>query len=310
MNRKVVIALGGNALGKTNDEQINLVKNTSCKIVDIIEKGYDVIVTHGNGPQVGMISSSLEDVSMPFPECGAMSTGYIGYHLSQAIDNELRKRKVSKTCVSVVTQVVVDKDDSAFDNPTKPIGGFYSKEDAFLLSKSKGYVMKEDAGRGYRRVVASPYPKKIVELDVINELVCNNVVIACGGGGIPVISNNGILSGIDAVIDKDLTSALLAKSINADVLLILTAIDKVCINFNKPNQKELDDISLDEAYSYIETGEFADGSMLPKVKACLEFVKNTNKKAIITSLEKAVDGLDGKSGTLICSSKEEKENGR
>lgn len=306
MRRRVVIALGGNALGKNNEEQILLVKSTSKKIVDIIERGYDVVITHGNGPQVGMISSCTEKDGIPFPECGAMSVGYIGYHLSQAIDNELRNRNINKKCVSVVTQVIVDKNDSAFDNPTKPIGNFYSKEDAVLLSDSKGYVMKEDAFRGYRRVVASPVPKEIVELDVIDSLsLAGNVVIACGGGGIPVVCDSNLLSGVDAVIDKDLTSGLLADKIKADFLLILTSIDKVCINFNKSNEKKLDVLSLDDANYYISNGEFAEGSMLPKIKACLKFVKNTNNNAVITSLDEALNGLDGKSGTLICSSKED-----
>ena len=306
MKKKVVIALGGNALGKTNEEQIKLVKSTAIKIVDIISNGYDVVITHGNGPQVGMISSSLEGNAIPFSECGAMSEGYIGYHLSQAIVNELRTRGINKSCVSVLTQVVVDKDDTAFDNPTKPIGNFYSKEDASLLSDSKGYIMKEDAGRGYRRVVASPKPLEIVEFESINELISfGHIVIACGGGGIPVVLEDDKFVGVDAVIDKDLTSALLAEKIDADYLLILTGIDKVCINFDGPDEKKLDILSLSDAYKYISNNEFAEGSMLPKIEACLKFVKNTNKYAVITSLDEALNGLDGKSGTLVCSSKED-----
>ena len=306
MKKKVVIALGGNALGKTNEEQIKLVKSTAIKIVDIISNGYDVVITHGNGPQVGMISSSLEGNAIPFSECGAMSEGYIGYHLSQAIVNELRTRGINKSCVSVLTQVVVDKDDTAFDNPTKPIGNFYSKEDASLLSDSKGYIMKEDAGRGYRRVVASPKPLEIVEFESINELISSgHIVIACGGGGIPVVLEDDKFVGVDAVIDKDLTSALLAEKIDADYLLILTGIDKVCINFDGPDEKKLDILSLSDAYKYISNNEFAEGSMLPKIEACLKFVKNTNKYAVITSLDEALNGLDGKSGTLVCSSKED-----
>ena len=306
MKKKVVIALGGNALGKTNEEQIKLVKSTAIKIVDIISNGYDVVITHGNGPQVGMISSSLEGNAIPFSECGAMSEGYIGYHLSQAIVNELRDRGINKSCVSVLTQVVVDKDDTAFDNPTKPIGNFYSKEDASLLSDSKGYIMKEDAGRGYRRVVASPKPLEIVEFESINELISfGHIVIACGGGGIPVVLEDDKFVGVDAVIDKDLTSALLAEKIDADYLLILTGIDKVCINFDGPDEKKLDILSLSDAYKYISNNEFAEGSMLPKIEACLKFVKNTNKYAVITSLDEALNGLDVKSGTLVCSSKED-----
>ena len=306
MKKKVVIALGGNALGKTNEEQIKLVKSTAIKIVDIISNGYDVVITHGNGPQVGMIASSLEGNAIPFSECDAMSEGYIGYHLSQAIVNELRTRGINKSCVSVLTQVVVDKDDTAFDNPTKPIGNFYSKEEASLLSDSKGYIMKEDAGRGYRRVVASPKPLEIVEFESINELISSgHIVIACGGGGIPVVLEDDKFVGVDAVIDKDLTSALLAEKIDADYLLILTGIDKVCINFDEPDEKKLDILSLSDAYKYISNNEFAEGSMLPKIEACLKFVKNTNKYAVITSLDEALNGLDGKSGTVVCSSKED-----
>lgn len=306
MKKKVVIALGGNALGKTNEEQIKLVKSTAIRIVDIISNGYDVVITHGNGPQVGMIASSLEGNAIPFSECDAMSEGYIGYHLSQAIVNELRARGINKSCVSVLTQVVVDKDDTAFDNPTKPIGNFYSKEEASLLSDSKGYIMKEDAGRGYRRVVASPKPLEIVEFESINELISSgHIVIACGGGGIPVVLEDDKFVGVDAVIDKDLTSALLAEKIDADYLLILTGIDKVCINFDEPDEKKLDILSLSDAYKYISNNEFAEGSMLPKIEACLKFVKNTNKYAVITSLDEALNGLDGKSGTLVCSSKED-----
>ena len=309
MKKRVVIALGGNALGKTNEEQLKLVTETSKKIVNIIEKGYEVIITHGNGPQVGMINLAMEkndNNKIPFPECGAMSQGYIGYQLGQAIQNELQKRKINKKCVTVTTEVLVDENDEAFDDPTKPIGGFYTKEEALALEKENGYIYKEDAGRGYRRVIASPKPLEIIELESIEDLVQNgNIVIACGGGGIPVIRKNEKLVGIDAVIDKDLTSELLAEKLNVDILLILTNIDKVCINFNKKNQKELSSLSIDEALDYIEKEEFSKGSMLPKVEACLKFVKNTNNKAIITSLEKSEDGLDGKAGTVICSNKEE-----
>ena len=309
MKKRVVIALGGNALGKTNEEQLKLVTETSKKIVNIIEKGYEVIITHGNGPQIGMINLAMEkndNNKIPFPECGAMSQGYIGYQLGQAIQNELQKRKINKKCVTVTTEVLVDENDEAFDDPTKPIGGFYTKEEALALEKENGYIYKEDAGRGYRRVIASPKPLEIIELESIEDLVQNgNIVIACGGGGIPVIRKNEKLVGVDAVIDKDLTSELLAEKLNVDILLILTNIDKVCINFNKKNQKELSSLSIDEALNYIEKEEFSKGSMLPKVEACLKFVKNTNNKAIITSLEKSEDGLDGKAGTVICSNKEE-----
>ena len=243
MKKRLVIALGGNALGKTNEEQLSLVKKTAKQLVDLVEEGHDVVVTHGNGPQVGKINLAMEhsgDV-IPFPECGAMSEGYIGYHLQQSISNELVKRNINKTCVSVVTQVLVDKNDPAFKNPTKPIGSFYSKEEAEVISKEKGFVFKEDAGRGYRRVVASPKPMEIVELESINDLVDKgNIVIACGGGGVPVVSKNNKLVGIDAVIDKDLSSALLAEKLGADELLILTNVNKVCINFNQENERKLD----------------------------------------------------------------------
>ena len=211
MKKRLVIALGGNALGNSNEKQEILVKKTAKKIVDIIEMGYEVVVTHGNGPQVGMISKALEKDNIPFPECGAMSQGYIGYQLNQSISNELIKRNINKTCTTVVTEVIVDKSDNAFNNPTKPIGNFYTKEEAEKISKETGYVFKEDAGRGYRRVVPSPSPVKIVEINTIKKLLdSGNIVIACGGGGIPVTKKGDKLVGIPAVIDKDLTSALLA----------------------------------------------------------------------------------------------------
>lgn len=315
MSKKLVIALGGNALGKNNKEQLELVKKTATQIVNLVKKGYEIVITHGNGPQVGMISSRMEkenENKIPFPECGAMSEGYIGYHLAQALKNEFTKRKMNKNCVTVVTQVLVNKEDKAFKNPTKPIGKFYTKEEAINLSEKTGDTYKEDAGRGYRKVVASPKPKQIIEISAIKALISTgSIVIACGGGGIPVVLEKKELKGIDAVIDKDLTSALLAKEINADILLILTNIDKVCINFNKENQQELDVITTTEAQNYINKNEFVKGSMLPKVEACLKFVLNTNKKAIITSLDKAEDGIDGKMGTVICSSKKEEiKNGR
>ena len=310
MKKKIVIALGGNALGKTNEEQIKLVRKTAKQLVDLVEEGHSIVVTHGNGPQVGKINLAMEKSgdNIPFPECGAMSEGYIGYHLQQTIQNELEKRNINKKCVSVVTQVLVDKKDSAFKNPTKPIGNFYTKEESDVVSKETGYIFKEDAGRGYRRVVASPKPVEIIELDSINDLVENeNIVIACGGGGIPVVKQNNKLTGIDAVIDKDLSSALLAEKIDADELLILTNVNKVCINFKQKDEKKLDNLSLEEATSYIEAKEFAEGSMLPKVEACLKFVKNTNNNAIITSLDKALDAINGKNGTVICSKKEVNE---
>lgn len=302
---KIVVALGGNALGKNNEEQKKLVKNTAKQLVDLIEQGNDLIITHGNGPQVGKINIAMEKDEIPFPECGAMSQSYIGYHLQQAITNELDKRQINKKCATVVTQVLVDRNDKAFKDPTKPIGNFYTKKEA-EKQEEKGYIFKEDAKRGYRRVVASPKPVKIIELDLIKELIeKGNIVIACGGGGIPVVEKNNKLTGVDAVIDKDLTSALLAEELEADKLLILTDINKVCINYKQENEKKLDTLTLEEANTYIKQNEFSKGSMLPKVEACLQFVKNTNKDAIITSLNKGVDALNGKNGTLICSSKKE-----
>ena len=309
MAKRLVIALGGNALGNTPEEQLELVKETASTIVDLVEEGYEVIVGHGNGPQVGMINLAMEYSAnnggntplMPFPECGAMSQGYIGYHLQQAIQRELKARNIEKECASVVTQVVVDKNDGAFQKPTKPVGSFYSKEDAEKIEKEKGYTFVEDAGRGYRRVVPSPKPCKIVELKVVEQLVrAGDIVITVGGGGIPVIEADGGYTGVAAVIDKDRSSAKLALDIQADMLVILTAVDRVCINFNKPDQKELAEMSVDEARRFIAEGHFAPGSMLPKVEACLDYVTNTpNGTALITSLKKAKLALKGETGTII-----------
>lgn len=310
MNKRLVIALGGNALGNTPEEQLNLVKQTAKTIVDLAEEGYDVIIGHGNGPQVGMINLAMEFSAknggktplMPFPECGAMSQGYIGYHLQQAIQAELSSRKIAKECATVVTQVVVDKNDKAFEHPTKPVGSFYSKEEANQIAAEKGYTFVEDAGRGYRRVVPSPIPCRIVELNVVEQLVqCGDIVITVGGGGIPVVETANGLEGVASVIDKDRSSAKLALDIKADMLVILTAVDRVCINFNKPNQQELATMSLSEAEKYIGENQFAPGSMLPKVQSCMEFVKNNahGGKALITSLQKAREALDGKTGTII-----------
>lgn len=308
--KRLVIALGGNALGNNAEEQLELVKHTAKTIVDLVEEGYNVIVGHGNGPQVGMINLAMDFAAnngantpmMPFAECGAMSQGYIGYHLQQSIRTELNKRKVNKNVATIVTQVVVDENDEAFKNLTKPVGMFYTKEDADKIAKEKGFTFVEDAGRGYRRVVASPQPQKIVELETVKQLVNEgSIVITVGGGGIPVVeSEDGSLTGVAAVIDKDKSSAKLAKDLDAEMLVILTAVDRVCINFNKPNQEELASINLEEANKYIEEGHFAKGSMLPKVEACVDFVKSsTNGKALITSLEKAKEALHGSTGTII-----------
>ena len=307
MGKKIVIALGGNALGNTPYEQLDLVKETSKSIVDLVESGNQVIIAHGNGPQVGMINLAMSFAAngnaiksdMPFPECGAMSQGYIGYHLQNAIGNELAKRNIKKNVATIVTQVLVDENDEAFKKPTKPIGAFYDKETADKISKEKGYTMVEDAGRGYRQVVPSPKPIDIIEKDLVNTLVDEgNIIITVGGGGIPVIKKNNSLVGVPAVIDKDFASSKLAELLKADTLIILTAVDRVAINFGKPDQKNLEKMTISEAEKYCEEGQFAPGSMLPKVKACISFAK-TGGEAIIASLENAKKALTGESGTKI-----------
>ena len=310
MAKRIVVALGGNALGNTPEEQLELVRHTAKTIVDLAQDGYEVIVGHGNGPQVGMINLAMEfsctkggnTPYMPFPECGAMSQGYIGYHLQQAIQQELKARGIDKECAAVVTQVVVDANDPGFAKPTKPVGSFYTKEEADKIAAEKGFTFVEDAGRGYRRVVPSPIPQRIVELKVVEQLVkAGDIVITVGGGGIPVVETEQGLKGVAAVIDKDRSSALLAQSIGADMLIILTAVDRVCINYNRPDQKELPTMTLEEAEKYIEEKQFAPGSMLPKVQSCMEFVKNNTHggTAVITSLQKAKVALQGETGTII-----------
>jgi len=311
---KVVIALGGNALQEagtppTAEAQLEVVRKTCEYLADISCKGYEMAIVHGNGPQVGRIALSQEIAAqvdptlpaMPFDVCGAMSQGYIGYQIQQCLRDALRNRNRNVPVVTLVTQVVVDKDDKAFENPTKPIGPFYSEEEAMRLQREKGYIMKEDAGRGWRRVVPSPNPKRIAEIDSVKRLWDSTIVITAGGGGIPVIENmDGSLTGVAAVIDKDLAAERLAEDMETDILLILTEVDKVCLNFKKPNQKELSHITVPEAIQYIEEGHFAAGSMLPKVMASIKFARRfPGKKAIITSLYKAVDALEGKEGTVI-----------
>ena len=305
----VVIALGGNALGKTPAEQLELVKNTAKNIVDMVAQGVNVVVSHGNGPQVGMITNAFGAASkidektpdMPFPEAGAMSQGYIGYQLSQAILNELRARGINRSSACIVTQTVVDKDDPAFQNPTKPVGAFLTEEEAKAKAAETGYTYKEDAGRGWRQVVASPKPIRIVEFDAVKDLVENGyIVVSTGGGGVPVFETENGYVGTPAVIDKDRSSSLLAANFGADMLVILTAVEKVCINFNTPEQKALDCINVEQAREYIAQGQFAPGSMLPKVEACIDFVEaHPEGKALITSLECAAAGLEGKTGTII-----------
>nr|WP_300849480.1 carbamate kinase [uncultured Schaedlerella sp.] len=308
---KIVIALGGNALQSKNsaptaEGQLEVVKNTCERIADICSQGYEVAIVHGNGPQVGRIllaSETAKDVTpaMPFDVCGAMSQGYIGYHIQQALRYALNIRNINYPVLTVATQMIVDEKDPGFTNPTKPIGPFYTEEEAKALQEEKGYSMKEDAGRGWRRVVASPIPKRIVEIEAIKNLWDSSIVISCGGGGIPVVERmNGTLEGVAAVIDKDFAAELLAEQVDADTLMILTEVEKVAVNWGKPDQKDLDHMSLAEAAQYVEEGQFAPGSMLPKVEAAMKFARTyPNKKAIITSLDKAIDALEGKTGTVI-----------
>lgn len=306
---RIVVALGGNALGNTPEEQIELVKYTAKPIVDLIEAGHEVVLAHGNGPQVGMINlamstsarSEANTPEMPFPECGAMSQGYIGYHLQNAIREELLNRNIDIPVATVITQVIVDKDDPAFNKPTKPIGAFYSEEEAQKLKEEKGYAIIEDAGRGWRRVVPSPLPLDVAEKETVETLVkAGHIVITVGGGGIPVLREGNRLVGVPAVIDKDFASAKIAEILDADYLIILTAVEKVAINYGKPDVKWLGEMTIQEANQYIDEGHFAPGSMLPKVQAAINFAKSKpGRKALITSLEKAKEGIEGKTGTII-----------
>ena len=310
MGKRIVIALGGNALGNTPYEQLALVTETAKPIVDLIAQGNEVIIAHGNGPQVGMINLGMATAAeakaiksdMPFPECGAMSQGYIGYHLQNAIGNELASRGMAKDVATVVTQVLVDEADPAFQHPTKPVGAFYDKETADRIAAEKGYTMVEDAGRGYRQVVPSPKPIDVIEKNTVKALVDNGtVVITVGGGGIPVYrTEHNHLKGAAAVIDKDFASELLAEQLDADMLIILTAVEKVAINFNKPDQKGLDDLTPAQAKVYMDENQFAKGSMLPKVQAAVKFAESkAGRTALITLLEKAKDGIEGKTGTRV-----------
>lgn len=308
---KIVIALGGNALqtGKgeqTAEAQLEVVKNTCRHIAEISNKGYEIAVVHGNGPQVGrivMASEAAKDVTpaMPFDVCGAMSQGYIGYHIQQCLKYALNRSNRNIPVVTVATQVIVDEQDPAFLHPAKPIGPFYTEDEARRLEKEKGYLMKEDSGRGWRRIVPSPMPRRIVEIEAVRQLWDNSIVITCGGGGIPVIEKpNGQLEGVAAVIDKDHAAELLAENVNADILMILTEVEKVALNFGKSDQKDLSVLNLEDAAAYIEEGHFPAGSMLPKVEAAMRFVRRyPDKRAVITSLDKAVEALEGKTGTVI-----------
>ncbi len=305
---KVVVALGGNALGKSPEEQLKLVKNTASSLIGLIAAGNQVVISHGNGPQVGAINLGMnfaaehgKTAAFPFPECGAMSQGYIGYHLQQSLENELHRRWMNKSVATIVTQIAVDPNDPAFENPSKPVGDFYTKEQADEIAKEKGYTFKEDAGRGYRQIVPSPLPMKIMELDSIKTLIdADKLVIAGGGGGVPVIITDKGLEGVPAVIDKDRSSALLADKIDADKLIILTAVDHVYVNYGKPDEKALKTLNVVEAQKYMKEGQFAAGSMLPKIEACLSFVEgHPEREALITSLDGLDDALAGKVGTVI-----------
>lgn len=308
MSKKIVLALGGNALGDDLAGQMQAVRHTARTIVDLIALGHQVVVTHGNGPQVGMINQAFEAAAkteahtpmLPMSVCVALSQGYIGYDLQNAIREELLSRQLDIPVATLITQVEVDANDEAFLNPTKPIGSFFSKEEAEKLSQN-GYIMKEDAGRGYRRVVASPKPVDIIEKQTVKALMDDcHVVITVGGGGIPVIREGNHLRGASAVIDKDWASAKLAETIDADLLIILTAVEKVAINFGKPGEKWLDNLSLRDAERFIAEGHFAKGSMLPKVEAAAAFARSRpGRQALITMLSKAKEGIEGKTGTIL-----------
>ena len=309
MAKRIVIALGGNALGKNLEEQMQAVKTTASAIADLIEDGHEVVIAHGNGPQVGMIQNAFaayhkqqakSDI-MPLSMCVAMSQGYIGYDLQNMIGEELDRRGLGIHCATVLTQVAVDPADPAFQHPTKPIGAFMTEEEAKAKAAETGWTFKEDAGRGWRQVVASPKPERIVEFDAVKDLVDNGyIVVSTGGGGVPVFETDKGYEGVPAVIDKDRSSAKLAADFGADMLVILTAVEKVCINFNKPDQEELSTMTVAEAREYIAQGQFAKGSMLPKVEAAVKFAESKpGRTALITLLEKAKDGIEGKTGTRV-----------
>ncbi len=308
-NKTIVIALGGNALGNTPDEQREAVKISANTILDLYENNNKVIVCHGNGPQVGLISNAFDfseknnntNFHMPLAEEGAMSQGYIGFHIVNAIFNEAKKRGLNVNASSIVTQTLVDAKDSSFKNPTKPIGQFYkTKAEAEKIAKVNGWTIKEDAGRGYRRVVASPKPISILEKESINTLVdAGEIVICGGGGGVPVFEKNGTFHGVDAVIDKDFTSAKIAELVKADNFIILTAVDKVFINYGKPNEQSIDNITVSELEKLVDQNMFAEGSMKPKILATLDFVKNTKKPAYISDLKLSKELLKGEAGTKI-----------
>lgn len=306
---RIVMALGGNALGATPEEQKEAVKIVASTVVSLLQQGHRLVIGHGNGPQVGAINLAFDMAhkavdgipSMPFAECNAMSQGYIGFHLQQAIQNAISEAGLDRCVASVVTQVEVDSSDPAFKHPTKPVGLFYSKEEADQLASEQGWSFMEDSGRGFRRVVPSPQPQNIVELDTVRTMLQDRiVVITVGGGGIPVLRERDQLTGVDAVIDKDASSSKLASQLGADTLLILTAVDNVYINFGTPEQQKLEQIDVVEARAYLEAGQFGEGSMKPKIAACLDFLEaNPNGQAVITSLENAPNAFTNGSATVI-----------
>lgn len=308
--KRVVVALGGNALGDNPQEQLTLLQETATHLASMIQEGINLVITHGNGPQVGIIDEAFAAASkdpanqvpfMPLTDCNAMSQGYIGAQLTRTLINQFRSQDIMRSVVDVPTHVLVDASDEAFKNYEKPIGAFMTEKDARAFAKATGCQVKEDSGRGWRRVVPSPAPQDILELGVISTLVDDGfIVIAAGGGGIPVVLEDDHYKAVDAIIDKDLVSSILAWKIHADILVILTAVDKVYVNFNQPDQKGIDRMTTEEARAYIAQGQFAPGSMLPKVEACIKFVEaHPQGKAIITSLGHAAEGLRGETGTLI-----------
>lgn len=309
MKKLAVVAIGGNAVNRpgekpTAENMLQALTEAMAYLVDMLEE-YDLVITHGNGPQVGNILIQQEmakDVIPPFPidVNDAQTQGSLGYMIAQALRNNLSMKNQVREIAGIITQIIVDKNDKAFDNPTKPVGPFYTKEQAERLAREKGWIMREDAGRGYRRVVPSPKPLDIVEKEVIKMLLKNDViVIAAGGGGIPVIKENGTLKGVEAVIDKDRASALLAIEIDADLFVILTGVEKVALNYGKPNQKDLDELTVDEAQKYLKEGQFPSGSMGPKIESAIDFVRATGRECIITDMAKLKLALDGKTGTRI-----------
>jgi carbamate kinase len=312
MNKKAVLALGGNAIIQpgqkgTITEQFKNTRESLGGIVELISQGYQLAITHGNGPQVGnMLIQQMAGIDrgiapLPLGVLNAATEGTMGYMIEQSLQNRLIKSNIKKEVITIATQVLVDKNDPSIQNPTKPVGPFYTKEQAEVLKAEYGWTIVEDAGRGYRQVVPSPIPKEIIPFHTIKSLVeQGQIVIACGGGGIPVYrEEDGTLEGVDAVIDKDFASGLLAKEIEADLLVILTGVDRVAINFGKENQQDLESMTVSEAKKHLEDGQFPKGSMGPKIAAAIRFIEEGGNKVLITSIERIVDAFEGKTGTII-----------